>query len=204
MNDNLNKDISKIALDLTKHIHDRAYEAIIISGGSNQLSRALLTSAWMAQYPENPLPKIFVFDRAANHLLYKSSSGDEQNREWMSAWINKNMPELNELRDKNLCVLDEFAITGTKIREVESMLKSLGFNNLEFAVFAMSTKAEIGEGVYRGTKNDEIVMKLQEMSMHIQGEPNHRDLLEMIEESGKERRGRVLEELRDINKKMRG
>ncbi len=61
--------IATASLNVARHIHDGAYEGVIVSGGSHEVSRALLALAWGTLYPGTSMPHEFVLDSEANALM---------------------------------------------------------------------------------------------------------------------------------------
>lgn len=204
MESNHHERIADACLALARHIHDRGYKAILVSGGSHELSRSLLAIGWSAQYAGEEMPKTYVFDSTANHILYKSAPGDQElGKKWIGEWIDRHFPGLKGLRGERLCLVDDFARTGMKIEEIKKMLKSLGFEQLEFAVFAASEQVELGSEVFAACKGNELVNRLGELSMHIKGAADYQDYLRQIEGTAAERRAGALDEIRQIGKHAR-
>jgi len=198
------QEIAAASLGLATSVHDGHYEGVIVSGGSNQLSRSLFTSAWMAQYPEEPLPKIYILDARANEMLYKANVGLEQSKIWMQHWIDEKIPALNDLKKERLCFIDDFSATGIKLDSIKEAFKELGFSQIGFHVFAASEETELDKQVFAAAHDDELVRVLQGMSMNIRGEPSIEEILDRIESTGEERRQKTLEQLREIGRKTRG
>jgi hypothetical protein len=200
----MSQDIATASLNLAESVHERHYEGIIVSGGSNQLSRSLFTSAWMAQYPEEQIPHIYILDARANEMLYKEELAPEESKVWMQHWIDEKIPALNDLKGEKLCFIDDFSATGTKINDVEKAFKELGFAQVDFFVFAARENTEINQEVFVAAHGDEIVRELQDMSMNIRGEPSIKEIANRIASTGEERRLRALEQLREIGRRARG
>jgi hypothetical protein len=198
------QEIAAASLSLAASVHDGHYEGVIVSGGSSQLSRSLFTSAWMAQYPEEPLPKIYILDARANEMLYKADVGLEQSKIWVQHWIDEKVPALNDLKKERLCFIDDFSATGIKVNSVKEAFKELGFSRVDSHVFAASEEAELDKQVFVAAHDDELVRALQSMSMNIRGEPSIEEILNRIESTGEERRLKVLEQLKEIGRKARG
>jgi hypothetical protein len=195
--------VAAASLSIATNVHDGSYKGVIVSGGSNQLSRGLFTSAWMAQYPDEPLPKIYILDARANEMLYKADIGLEQSRIWIQHWIDEKIPALNDLKQEKLCFIDDFSATGTKINSVEAEFKELGFTQIDFDVFAASERTELNGHAFVATRDDELVRALQGMSMNIRGEPSIEEILNRIKLTGKERRQKAIEQLREIGRQAR-
>src|SRR5690348_2616052 len=109
------------ALKVCRFVRNGNYAAIIVSGGSNQLSRSLLAFGWRKLYGNAVLPKIFVFPRKVNHLMYKSSNGVEIYRDWVQEWITTYVPDLTNYQNSPICLVDDYAMTGLKCTELAVM-----------------------------------------------------------------------------------
>ena len=197
------QEIADASLDLATAIHDGEYKAVIVAGGSNQLSRSLLATAWMAQYPEEQLLPVFVFDVQANKMLYKATADLPERKAWTQKWIDENLPHLNELKNEKLCFVDDFGGTGIKVNETEKTFRELGFTNIDFRIFATSETAEFEHEVSAARRNDELVLALQEMSENIKGMPSLDEIMNNIELTGEERRLRTLDQLREVGRRAR-
>ena len=130
--------IARAAFQVVKHIREKQYAAIIISGKSRIISRVLLEAAWRKVYPSLKMPKIFGFNNRGNQLLYKDLDvleDYEQRMGMIEEFILAEFPDLNFFRDKKVCFVDDFINSGVKGGGLSLAFESLGFKSFEFAFF---------------------------------------------------------------------
>ncbi len=192
-------ELKEAAINLARHIHESKFDGIIISGGSSSLSKALLYSAWRKEFPEEKVPKTITIPSEGNQILYKRTEPEDPiERQAVSTdWIDKNMPELWELKDKKVCLLDDIAVSGDKVRNLSELFHNLGFKQFETALFGASRNAELTESTFVGSQNFELVSRLYTATSRIQGNV-HIDDSELPEDSEKEIRNRGLNDLRGM------
>lgn len=207
MNEDVKKEISEAAVKLAEYIHENKFEGLMVSGGSNQLSRSLFTLAWQDRFKGEKMPEIYVFDQEANRMLYKSGLETDELEPKILDWIATNLPKLEKIKDHNICYVDDFAITGDKYSIIKERLKQLEFKNLKFAFFAATIITDLDKGVFVGTLNTDSVRELQSLSLKIQGRTSIPELLEQIESririTAKEHRAQALKSLREIGQQIR-
>ncbi|MBP9748029.1 MAG: hypothetical protein KBD17_00140 [Candidatus Pacebacteria bacterium] len=196
-------EISKAALDLAKYVHDGEFAEIIVSGGSNQLSRSLLTLAWQSEYKGEPMPKIMVIDAHANSSLYKSGVDSSAEKENIEKWVADNLSLIEEIKNRKVCLVDDFAFSGGKYIFLKKRFEQLGFSNLKFAFFAATSVSEIGRDVFVGTLDLEAFKELHGLSQKIKGNPSLPEIQAEMELSSKENRGQALGVLKEVGQKMR-
>lgn len=203
MNGDTRNAIAEAALNVTRHIHDGRYEAVIVSGASHQLSRALLALAWGARYPGVAVPKVFALGDEANSLLYKVAVPGEEPSEFRE-WMDAHLPDLGAMRDRRLCLVDDFAMQGYKFRGIRASLRALGFRDVAFAFFAAMGDTELGSEAFVGIRSESAVSELHRLAQNIQDYPEADQLVR--HEFGapfEEYRKIALQELRDIGKAMK-
>ena len=197
-------EIKEAATNLARHIHDSKFDGIIVSGGSSSVSKAILYSAWRTLYPEEKVPKTITVSSEGNSLFYKRGEPNEKaaRQEVVTEWININLPELWQLKDQKVCLVDELAVSGEKATKLFELFKGIGFDQLEVALFAASHNAELDEHFFIASKNPELLSKLWSATSRIQGQP-HIDDSELPEGSDQEIRKRGLDDLRDMVHEIR-
>lgn len=199
----MEEELKDAALTLARHIHDGEYEALIISGGSNAVSKALLYGAWRTEYPEEKVPKIITIPSEGNALLYKYTAKDEDDRNAkVTEWLESNIPELLELKNSKICLIDEFAVTGEKAREITEVFSKLGFKNTEIALFSAGNRAELPENTFVARESNELTTRLWKAASRIEGHPFIEDS-EVPEDNKQEIRNRGLEDLRGMMSEIR-
>ena len=87
-------ELMQAACKVAGFVNENKFAAIIVSGGSNQLSRSLLTLGWMKNYRHFRLPKIFVLPSKVNQMI-KSADGIDLYRDWVKEYFANFLPELN-------------------------------------------------------------------------------------------------------------
>src|SRR3989344_4969382 len=182
MQEEVKNEISEAAVKLAEYVHNNKFEAILVSGGSNQLSRSLLTLAWQSRFKDEKMPKVYVFDQNTNFLLYKDSKSFYLRSKTIRDWIFATYPGLKKIKNHSLCYVDDFSMSGDKYSLLKKSFERLGFNNLEFAFFAATPTSELCEGgVFVGIIDSEAVRELQTLSLQIQDQPSLHDVLNEIE-----------------------
>lgn len=203
MTPEVKNEISKAALDLAKYVHDNNFEEVVVSGGSNQLSRSLLTLAWQSEYKGEPMPKIQVLDAKSNAILYKLDTNPSDEKEQIEEWIAAHLSMLEEIKNRSVCFVDDFAITGGKYVSLKNRFEQLGFKKLQFAFFAATPISELSKDVFVGTLDPEVVRELYALALKIKGNASLSELLAQIEIDPKESRKQALGSLKEIGQKMR-
>lgn len=199
----MDSELKEAATKLAHYIHDQGFEAVVVSGGSNAVAKSLLYGAWRTEFPNEKVPHTLTIPADGNSLLYKYTAIDEQDRtERVTEWMETNLPELLELKEARICIVDEFAVTGEKAKELIQTFEGLGFTNTELALFAASENAELSENVFVGVENNELVTRLWKAASRIQGHPFIEDS-EVPEGNKKEIRDRGLDDLREMMGEIR-
>jgi hypothetical protein len=195
--------IAKAALAVAQHVHDGGYDAVIVSGGSNQLSRSLLALAWSALYPGERVPHEFVLDWRANALLYKWHGAAAYPADF-EAWMHQGMPELEAAKEQKLCFVDDFIRQGEKYRGVTVALEMLGFHHTSFAFFGAQEDSEVGNDAFIGARSSELVSELIELGEHIRDRPGKMEQVR-DELAGEVRhyRREAVSELRQVGQEIR-
>ena len=201
MNDETRSTIARAALAVARHIHDGGYEAVIISGGSHQLSQSLVALGWGVLYPDEPIVRQFVLDREGNRLLYKSHAPDAYPTDF-TVWADAHVPGLANAKDARLCFVDDFAIGGEKHRGVRAALELLGFADVGYAYFAAKEDTELDDA-FVGIRSVEAVAELRHLAERIQGKEDPAEILNDIHPEAVRLRAEALGELRDIGREMR-
>lgn len=196
-------EISRAALELVKYIHENKFEEILVSGGSNQLSRSLITLAWQSEYKGKAMPKIQVLDAESNKILYKLDTNPSDEKDKVEEWITAHLPMLEEIKNRRVCYVDDFAITGGKYISLKNRFEQLGFSNLQFAFFAATPISELAKDVFVGTLDPEVVRELYSLSLKIKGGSALSELLAQIEISPKENRNQAISSLKEIGQNLR-
>jgi hypothetical protein len=197
-------EIASAALAVAEYLKSGDYAAAIVSGGSHQLSHALLALGWKVKYPGTPMPKVFVLDAEANRMLYKREVDEAPDMEGFLAWMRAHVPNLEQLKREPLLFVDDYALQGEKYRELRNLLPHVyGFEQVDFAFFAAKEHTELGRDSFVGVRSDGAVAELYRLGQHVQGKEHADELLEGIEESAQKLRGYALDELRDIGRRMR-
>lgn len=190
------------ACRVARYVHSKNYSAVVISGGSNKLSRSLLAIGWKKLFGDLKMPKIFIFPRKVNHLMYKPNNARSIYLDWIREWIAVFLPELNNFKSEQICIVDDYAMTGLKCNEILAMFAALGFEKVDFALFACSRRSELPKQVFVAEKNNTLTRHLCELSLLIQGEPSFNELIsgERFSESQRKKIAKqVLSELRNNN-----
>jgi hypothetical protein len=203
MTNEVKKEIAEAAVKLAEYVHNNNFEGIIVSGGSNQLSRSLLTLAWQNRFKDQKMPHIYIFDRKTNTRMYKVDLPVKTLMPEIKQWISDNLPELGKIADRNLCYVDDFSLSGEKFVSLRRMFKELEFNNLKFAFFAAASITELSEDTFVGTRDLDTVGELQTLSLEIQGDPKYKDILAEVEATAEERRHEALSALKEIGQQIR-
>ncbi len=203
MTDETKKEVAEAAVKLAEYIHSNNFEGLIMSGGSNQLSRSLLTLAWQHRYKGEPMPQLYVFDAKANDMLYKSEVDTSILKPEILDWISVNLPELKQIKDHSLCYVDDFAITGGKYVALKKRFEQLDFKDLKFAFFGATSITELGKDTFAGTLDLETTRELLDLSLQIQGRPAHHEILEDIVKTAESHRLGALSSLRDVGQTIR-
>lgn len=204
---NMNQEIANAALALVRHIHAQNYSYLIISGGSNQVSQHLFATAWSSLYAEERMPRIFTINRVGNAILYKHIKPipfptlDDRIKAAQD-WFDRNLNDINEVKNDRGCLIDEYAQTGGKFEDLKVLLPVLGFKHLDFAVFAAAERDNVSVDVYCAIKSDIVTERLYVLSRYVQGEPTFRDVFAGVEFSSEERKRNADEGLRDISLSM--
>lgn len=201
--------IARAALAVARRVHDGGFRAVVVSGGSHQLSRSLLALGWGTLYPEEQMPATFVLDGTANILLYKHTAPDEQgvlhpDAQDFRAWLHANAPELEELRDQPLAFVDDFSFSGAKYRDLREFFpRDHGFTRVAFLFFAADTDTELGEDAFAAVRSAEAVGELHRLGQHIQSKESVDELVDDVRPEAQRLRAEALDELRDIRREMR-
>jgi hypothetical protein len=167
----MNEELAQAALSLAQHIHGENYSGLIVSGDTSKISQTLVTAAWQKLYPDEAMPKCFVFNGEANSVLYKNEMDEVARLAWVRSWIANTFPELTALQSNKLCYIDEFIKSGEKYRELHKIFEKLGFSNIEFAFFASETDNTTSE-VYIAKRSSELAGELIRMSLEVHGYPS--------------------------------
>lgn len=203
MTEEIKNKISEAAVRLVEYVHDNKFEGILVSGGSNQISRSLFTLAWQSRFKDEKMPKFYIFDQKTNSRLYKMDVSTSALEPEILEWISANLPELIEIKDHNLCYVDDFALSGQKFISLKKLFEQLEFKNLKFAFFGATPISELDEGVFVGTFDLEATRELQTLSLQIQGRPSFQELLKQMEVKTEEHRLRALKALKEIGQGIR-
>lgn len=203
MTDKIKKEISEAAVKLVEYVHEHNFEGLIMSGGSNQLSRSLFTLAWQHRFKGEVMPKFYIFGAQANDMLYKSEVDTSVLKPEILDWISGNLPELKQIKDHALCYVDDFAVTGGKYIALKKRFEQLEFKDLKFAFFAATPISELDKDVFTGTLDLETTRELLDMSLQIQGRPAHHEILDDIIKTAENHRLGALSSLRDVGKQIR-
>jgi hypothetical protein len=147
----LNEQIAAAGRNIAKHIRNRGYSSIIISGSSSDISKRLLDEFMGADKPA-----LYDFGREGNELLYKGF-------DWIDTMCER-IPLVEEfiglhfpgLTDNNLLYLDDHAKRGCKINCLRDNFPQFGFKKVEFAVIAAGSNL-MGENFYAGIYSDKLV-----------------------------------------------
>jgi len=192
MQEEVKNEISEAAVKLAEYVHNNKFEAILVSGGSNQLSRSLLTLAWQSRFKDEKMPKVYVFDQNTNFLLYKDSKSFYLRSKTIRDWIFATYPGLKKIKNHSLCYVDDFSMSGDKYSLLKKSFERLGFTS------------ELGEGgVFVGIIDSEAVRELQTLSLQIQDQPSLHDVLNEIEVVAKKHRLQAIDSLKEIGKTIR-
>jgi hypothetical protein len=184
-------------------VHDGGYAAVIVSGGSHRLSRALLALGWGVLYPGEAIIRVFPLGDAANRMLYKHEEDEAPDSDGFEWWLHANLPELEASKHDRLVFVDDFALTGEKFRGVRTSLAVHGFRDVRFAFFAAPPGTELTPEAYVGTRDDDAVAELHRLSQHIQGKEGMDELLDEVKPEADRLRTEALDELRGIGRAMR-
>lgn len=194
----LDTELRKSAYNMVDYLHSKAYQALIVSGGSAPVSRTLLAAAWRARFPEEKLPKIFVFTESENALLYKGSLDESERQEKIKLLVSKKYPELFDLSEFSLCIVDDRLDTGHKYLELKKQFQMLGFNNIDFAYFSATEHApESSNELFISSRNQELANRLWLAGYKIEGHPSaSEEVNSEITEQGSRKEG--IDELRGM------
>jgi len=201
--------IARAALAVARRVHDGGFRAVVVSGGSHQLSRALLALGWGTLYPDEPMPRTFVLDAAANLLLYKHTAPDEAggfhpDAEDFRAWMHAHTPELEGFRDQPLAFVDDFSFSGAKYRDLREFFpRDHGFTRVSFFFFAADADTELGGDAFAAIRSAEAVGELHRLGQHIQSKESVDELVDDVRPEAQRLRAEALDELRDIRREMR-
>lgn len=194
--------IASAALSVADHIYNNGAEAIIVSGGSNHVSRALFSTAWRNLFPDakkSPLPKIFVFDEEGNKLLYQPI-GKPVTEEWrikaVQTWIDEHHPILNEYRQKKICYLDDFIDTGIKHERIKEIFQALKFTQIDFCYFFGREISE-AKNAYVSIRNSDTVDEIRFIGSSIRKRDYVASLPEVVLEQLNKNRQEAKKLLRD-------
>ena len=210
MDHKIQTEIATAALRVARFVHDGRFAGIIVSGGSHQLSRALLALGWGTLYPSEPIPRTFVLDAAGNSLLYKSTFPDERgvfrpDAEAFGDWVRKHAPGLEEMKQEHLVFVDDFMLSGVKYKDAKEFLpRYLGYTDVSFAFFVAHEDANRrDEEAFIGVKSTELASELHRMGQNMQGKEGMEELLAKVRPTAEAIRSGVLEELREIGREMK-
>jgi hypothetical protein len=207
--ENISSVIAQSALRVARHVHDGSFAGVIVSGGSHQLSRALLALGWGVLYPSEPMPRTFVLDAEGNALLYKSTLPDargvfQPDAKGFREWIRTHAPGLEQLENAPLVLVDDFMLSGVKYREMKEFLPRYhGFRNVSFAFFASKGEDDLESEAFVGVQSRAVIAELQRLGQHIQGKENVEEMLSEIRPEAKRLRADALGELREIGLEMK-
>ncbi len=191
--------IAQAARTVAQAIHDDPRNGVIISGGSNQLSRALLTMGWISLYPKTKLPRLFVFPRELNSLMYKSPDPLDIQGHKILEWIERYHPALAATCSQPQWFLDDFIVGGDKCRDLRLWFKKAGYCKLRFVVFAKPRLERSTRFIEAATTSSEVVRQLYRLSLLIQGQADIKDVLKDIKQTPRERRLEALAYLRKVS-----
>lgn len=191
-------EISEAAVRLAEYVHDNKFEGILVSGGSNQLSKSLLALAWQRRFCGEKMPQIYTFNQEANTLLYKREGHTSVLVSQISDWISANLPKLEKIKQHNLCYIDDYAVSGFKYGSLKQRFEQLEFNNLKFAFFGATPSSVLDEGVFVGTFNAKVTKELQSLSVKIQGWESLPELVDEIKITAESSRLQALNSIREI------
>lgn len=192
---------ARAALDIARHIHDEGYAGVIVSGGSHQVSRALLALGWNALYHGTRMPHQYVLDAEANALLYKRHAAAVYPHKF-ALWMERDLPELAAAKEDRLCFVDDFALSAEKYRGVGDAFQLLGFTHMNYAFFAALEDTELGRDAVVGERSAELVQYLRHMGQHIQGKEDVLEMLDEVQEEAKRLRSDAIEKLREIGTEL--
>jgi hypothetical protein len=138
--------IAQAVLNVVRHIHDGTYDAVIMSGYSDELTYKLFETAWKALYPAGDrMPLICRLGGVGNRILYKDDGSGrashtvEEKENIIKKAIDDSTGEgLNRLRSGKVVYLDDHVAYGDKHGGVMSVLRQeLHFNNVGYACYTL-------------------------------------------------------------------
>ncbi len=139
--------LARAVINVVRRIHDGRYDAVFMSGESDEIVYDLFVEAWGAIYPagEN-MPVLCRLGGAGNRIIYKDD-GSGRARHTLpekEAVINKALGDesgqrLAGLRTGRVLYLDDHVVNGDKYAGIISFFKSeASFTDVDYACYAMN------------------------------------------------------------------
>ena len=147
--------VAKASLDLARHIRKNNFDAIVMSGRSSNISASLLIESWKNLYPIDKMPRIFLLGQEGNEILYKDMPGLEYHDRLSQVHelLERKFSALSSMKRRSICYVDEFAATGSKYKQINTMLQWLGFSKMSFAFLFARYPERLGGNAFVGSED---------------------------------------------------
>jgi len=134
------------------HVKENGYHAIVVSGGSGKVSKALLTIGWQLEYGEKPSIPLFDLGKKGNNTLYRYYVDSEKYRfidfcsethvKTTREYLARHHAELVRFQDSPVIHIDDYADSGMKLDCLVGIWPAAGFGQMGYGVFGSRRKAQ--------------------------------------------------------------